>query len=486
MTKGNESEARMRWSPNLAITLAALVIAAFVTFSRDLFNDGDTSWHLATGRWILDHGRVPDTDPFSFTCRGCPWTAHEWLADVAMAGIYGVSGWTGLALLFGFAAGLTFWLIGRALMRALPVRWTLAAMFGIVAVAAPSFLARPHLLAWPVLLIWLTALLAARDRRQAPPLVLVPLMTVWANLHASYVVGIGLAGLFALEALIEEEDRRRVLFRWGLFGVAAVLATAITPHGLQGFLYPFETSSMQVLPLIREWRPLKLPDDLLFVILATLMVLTAARSWRRVGFVRLLLLAGLLVMAVQHWRHQPLSLLILAPALVPRIAGHRFGISRAVAVSRSALAVLILGGLAIAAIRFALPIDRRDDKHFPVTALTRVPPALRGAPVLNDYSFGGPMILMGYAPFIDGRADMYGDDLTLRHARMMQGDERLFAREADRWGLRWTIVQPRSGLAKDLARNPQWREIYRDPYAVVHARIGGTNKKGDPRGSRPL
>ena len=31
--------------------------------------------------------------------------------------------------------------------------------------------------------------------------------------------------------------------------------------------------------------------------------------------------------------------------------------------------------------------------------------------MFNDYSFGGWLVFKGVRPFIDGRSDMYGDDL---------------------------------------------------------------------------
>ena len=33
--------------------------------------------------------------------------------------------------------------------------------------------------------------------------------------------------------------------------------------------------------------------------------------------------------------------------------------------------------------------------------------------MLNYYSFGGPLILSGIRPYIDGRGDMYGDRFVL-------------------------------------------------------------------------
>ena len=45
-----------------------------------IFRDGDVSWQVAAGEWILRHGYIPTTDPFSFTARGHPWVAMEWLS----------------------------------------------------------------------------------------------------------------------------------------------------------------------------------------------------------------------------------------------------------------------------------------------------------------------------------------------------------------------------------------------------------------------
>ena len=41
-----------------------------------IFRDGDVSWHIAAGNWILSHGRIPTTDPFSFTAAGHPCSAR--------------------------------------------------------------------------------------------------------------------------------------------------------------------------------------------------------------------------------------------------------------------------------------------------------------------------------------------------------------------------------------------------------------------------
>src|SRR3954454_12584567 len=88
--------AEPRQSP-LPLFIAVLLIPAVLGSSTTIFNDGDVSWHIATGQWILDHWAIPHTDPFSFTWGGKPWTPMEWLADVIYASGYRLAGYGGVA-----------------------------------------------------------------------------------------------------------------------------------------------------------------------------------------------------------------------------------------------------------------------------------------------------------------------------------------------------------------------------------------------------
>ena len=47
----------------LSLLIAVLLVPAALGSSRTIFNDGDVSWHIATGQWILDHRAIPHTDP---------------------------------------------------------------------------------------------------------------------------------------------------------------------------------------------------------------------------------------------------------------------------------------------------------------------------------------------------------------------------------------------------------------------------------------
>jgi hypothetical protein len=459
--------AALKWDgwPLVAVIFLAF---AYVAFAPLLFNDGDTYWHLGAGRWVLDHMTVPTTDPFSFSARGQAWTAHEWLAEVLMASAFAAASWAGVAVLFGGAVGLTLALAGFHLRRFVRPLHAVAALVLLFVLLQPSLLARPHVLAWPIVALWTLLLLHARERRTAPPLAASLLMLVWANLHASFVFGLVMIPFFALEALLQEKDRASVVLRWGAFGLLSLLLTLVNPTGLQGVLYAFQVSSMKILPLINEWRPSSISKDPLFFAMTSVAAVAVVVSRARIPLTRLFLIAALFYLALTHARHQALfgivSLLLVAPSLAHRAPAQDRAPRRAVAVT-AVLALLLVG-----AVRLAAPLPHRDTPVYPGQAIASVPQPLRSQPVLNSYDFGGALILHGIAPFIDGRADMYGDDFTADAHAIERGDARRFNEAVKRWNIRWTILHPSGRLVPVLDRDPNWRRAYADKYAVIHVR----------------
>ena len=134
---------------------------------------------------------------------------------------------------------------------------------------------------------------------------------------------------------------------------------------------------------------------------------------------------------------------------------------------RAGVAVLAIA-LALVAYRFAVPVARTNSTGVPAAALRHVPPSLRGARVFNEYSFGGSLILAGIRPYIDGRSDMYGDPFTLDYIEIVGGNAARWQAANAKWHFGWTILPPRSKLAKRLDHDPAWRRIYTDDTAAIH------------------
>src|SRR5579862_4317783 len=54
------------------IVAAIALIYGFLAGLRTI-SEFDLGWQLATGRWVVQHHRVPSTDVFSYTAQGKPW-----------------------------------------------------------------------------------------------------------------------------------------------------------------------------------------------------------------------------------------------------------------------------------------------------------------------------------------------------------------------------------------------------------------------------
>ena len=202
--------------------VGVLLLPAVLGSSQTIFNDGDVSWHIATGEWILQHHAIPRTDPFSFVWAGKPWVPIEWLAEVIYASAYKLAGYSGVSALVTAAL-----MALHAIVFFNAVRWTRYPLLVLVAmdlILIPMTLARPHLLAWPIMAAWIWLMLWARERNRAPPIWTALIMTVWANLHGGFVFGLAIAAAFGLEALISSPDKARALWQWLLFGVACAIA----------------------------------------------------------------------------------------------------------------------------------------------------------------------------------------------------------------------------------------------------------------------
>jgi hypothetical protein len=387
-----------------------------------------------------------------------------------MALAFRAGAWSGLLILYAASLAAAAALLAGRLSRALNGLTLLVVLVMAFACVAPSLLVRPHVLALPIVVAWTAELLAAREEGRAPRLFMAGLMLLWANLHGSYVLGFLLFAPFALEALVEANaDRLRVLRTWAPVGVLCAAATLATPHGLAGVIHPFQLMTMNTLGAIVEWRPADFSQVTPFemALLATLFVCLSRGV--RLPPLRLLLLLFMLHMSLQHERHQ-IVLAVVAPLILARPLAEALGQQAQARVRGMAWAVFTVLALLLAGVRIVIPATRADGPVTPRLALAHVPPALAARPMLNSYGFGGYLIFRGVKPFIDGRADMYGDDHVLRHQRLMAGDAASFNRAVQEYGLAWTLLAPNEPLAKALAANPGWRRLYGDRYAIVYAR----------------
>jgi hypothetical protein len=458
---------------DLACVIAGCLMFALVLFLPPILNDGDTLWQIRTGQWILAHHAIPAVDPFSFTAGDRPWFAHEWLAETLMAVAYDAGKMQGIMILAAAATGLTAAFLLSTFRRFLPGIYAVVALIVALSNAAPSMLARPHLLAWPCLALWCGGLVIARANRTAPSFALLPVMLLWVNLHGSFMIGLLLPGAFLIEALLDPDaNRRRVLTSWSAFILAAWATALLNPDFLAGVLFPVHLVGMKSLAWIREWEPTDFShlQPLELVILAGLALGLSGNV--KLSPVRVLMFLGLIHGALSHARNEQLlgmvGALILAEPLGASLArGHAAPLG---GMWRRAAAGAMVVAVAALVMRIALPLGSdRTGAAFAAT-LDRLPESLRAKPVLNDYGLGGSLIFQGVRPFIDSRADLYGDAFLTRYQRIASLQPGALDQALSEYGIAWTIFPSGLLIVAAMDHEPGWRRLVEADGLVIHVR----------------
>ena len=85
----------------LKVLFATVVVSALAfpfLLALEKVSESDTFWQLKTGEWILNHGAIPRTDPFSATVYGKPWLDGEWLFQAAIYSVYTCGGFNAMVV----------------------------------------------------------------------------------------------------------------------------------------------------------------------------------------------------------------------------------------------------------------------------------------------------------------------------------------------------------------------------------------------------
>jgi hypothetical protein len=442
--------------------------------------DPDSWWHLATGRWIIDSGTIPNSDPFSWTASGKAWVAHEWASDLMFAVVDSWFGPLGLLWMQGIFVGISLLLLRTTLRRLTGNEWIVAVALGLTLyLISLMWTLRPHLISLLLIVFFLDTLVAYQageaDRRVWA---LIPLTIVWANLHAGFLSGVLLVWVFTGVGLLERRPHsRRLLF----VAAGSTVAGALNPAGIE--IYAFSIYLARVSDFVAEWQPPGIRDPRGFVLTAavvgvpTLIALTKRRcdpallatafvfGFLGLGAIRNIWLAGVLI----------------SPALAIALGGLDW-IPRPTPAKGNREKQLLLGAHAAVLLAglFVVWISQQGRSESWLRAETAFPKAaaetLAGFPpgrMVNPYDWGGYLIwkLPEFPVSVDNRADLYGYEL-LDDMQRLEGLKPGWDSYLRRNGVEYVIWQKDRPLAEALRLLDDWRLLRQDDEAVLFHHSG--------------
>ena len=472
-------------------TVLAVALPVLAALAADL-PSVDLAYHLRVGEGILATGLIPRTDTLTFTIDGQPWLDQNWGGQVLFALVFRLAGWTGLAVLRAVLVGLTFACVDAACRRAGASERT-AALLTIASFGVASFALalRPQLVG---IAIFAALLLLLAERRRRPRLLwfAVPLVALWANVHGSFVLGLGLLGLTWLTDVLARAPRPHLAL-----AVTAVAAVAVTlnPFGLEIWRYAASIlASPTISTRISEWqRPgLDTAEGIAFVGSAVAFLVAAVFAWRRgrLAWPELLVPAaffGLGLLAVRGLAWWPLVAAttvagwVGAPASATVEESPRSEPALFRRVNAAVVGLLVLAAIAL------LPIWR------PVDAGLRAPSGLVGQAPSGITAALRSLVTPGtrlFAPqpwsswfeyalpdarlFVDSRIELYPSAVWDEYDAVVEGRggwQGVLGRRM----VTIVVAEPGGGqrpLADRLRADPAWREAYTDKDGAVFVLAG--------------
>lgn len=474
----------------------------FIILALFLVRPHDFWWHVRVGQWIVENGRVPNTDLFSFTQTGQPFAYQMWLMEVVFYLLLRAGGLPLVIFFHALVITAAYGLLFRVNQRAGggDLRRAAVATMAAAAVGLHNWNVRPQTISF--LLFAVTLFLIERHAAHLPAggsqrgggwalWGLPPLFVFWANAHGGFVFGLALLGTYLLACLLAW------LRRQGRFPIHLLLvtglsttATLLTPSGLGTVDYILGIFHNPVIrQLTVEWMPPTLQTaggQLFFGFLVAWIVLLLVSRYRPTPreSVRLLLFGGLALMAL---RNTSWFGFVAAPTMAASLrcwAAHR-GVTQGTAAGRPRINRAFAVGVGLLAL-FSLPWFRpyvplaqwrRVYVHpeTPVQAVAFLRDLGLPGRVFHSESYGSYMIWASpeVPVFIDTRIELYppaqwGDYLALSYARY-DWEAILEQYEVNTLLLERERQQP---LIEAAMQSPAWERCYQDEQAVIFQRRG--------------
>lgn len=450
--------------------------------------DADVWWHLKVGDWIIAHHAFPHVGIFSRTAANFPWMAYSWGYEVLLSRAYAWFGLIGLALygvlLTGAVAAAFFWMLYR-LSGNFWLSWALCGVGSLSFIF--NTLPRPMFFSMIFLPIVLTLILEAHRSGSVRPLYWLPLVFVlWANFHIQFIYGLIVVGLYVGVNLL-----RPVLARWkfaqsfvtgptlppgGLLGIfaACVVACCIGPYTYHVFEVVFSYSRSKFpYAVLEELQPLdfKHPSDYILTVLAVGAFYAVIRR-KDLALFRLALLSFASVLAFRALRDAWFLALPAAAFLAdsPARKEERRPVMKLYEVA--AVATIFAGMLFLVARNTGFnprELDRTISRQYPVDSVNFLRRNPVPGPLYNEFGWGGFLIwyMPDYPVAIDGRTDLYGDEIDFMTYKSASGDYAAdpYLKEAG------VVLLPNEiPLTRRLTADPQFRVIYQDRISTVFAR----------------
>ncbi len=471
----------------LGAVLTCTGIGIYEAIPLTAFTDKDIWWHLRTGPWISENHAIPRTALFSQQ-PSATWIDCSWGFDLLTGAAYRIFGLGGLPivlLLLQVAIAVALFRLARTLGSGF---WSALVLSALAqACLFPSQL-RPGLCSIAFFAAELALLLRSRQTGQARSLLWLPLIfLLWANLDRQFTYGLLTLALFCVTVLGQRTFSRPTRenssggMPYGALGMAAggsLLAAFVSPYGYrlpvllwQSALDSAADRYFRELHAMRFRQP---QDYIILLLMMTAFFALGRRRSRDFFLYTLLILSAAISFRLQRdtWLVVVVAVAVIADAV--RASEDKKSTAenlpeRNWVIPGLATVVLAIIGLCRVPARVCMLKIR---ENFPVRACDSIRRQHLPQPLFNIYPWGGFLTwyLPEYPVSIDGRTDLYGDEINIGYFKLVQAEIPLQSYAAFAQA-KTMLLESNSALTQALKTLPNFRVVYEDDQATVIVRI---------------
>jgi hypothetical protein len=322
-------------------------------------------------------------------------------------------------------------------------------------------------------------------------LILAPLQLLWVNTHIFFIMGVGIALMFLLDALLQKELRiKKYLTEWGIVVVVLTLISFVNPFFAKGFIAPFL--------ILKEYGYMIVENQTIFFmqkrasefaymythivsvfVIVSLIPIARKRALRKNA---LIVVLTLLSMGASYWMIRMIPFFgLVSVVYFSLIITLLVGKNKLSAISQY-ISYICIGIIVVLMLIPNTPFSARR-QAFGIG----VPPTLNASaqffkdaelsgPVFNNYDIGGFLIYHLYPDekvFVDNRPESYSVDFFRNTYIPMQEDETVWE-EVDtthNFKVIYFFRHDRTPWAQpfliERIKDPQWIPVFVDAYTII-------------------
>ena len=444
-----------------------LIFLARMTLSAWFYpgHDADLGWQSWLGDRVLATHHIPASlGGETFTAPGAPWVAQEWAFGTAVAWTYAHHNFWILALLTAFAAAGAILLTAYRAKRRGSTNICVALATACTAFSMlQAFGVRAQIFGW----LLLSLLMLVLDLEGYWVYFALPIVAIWANLHASAVLAPVLVAAWAFGTWIEDRAWTPRVARNFFMAAGCWVALCLTPLLAELPRYAFSLQTSPIRGTIAEWQPSEITDIAMYlgalplIAISVYFGIAAPRERWRDG----MLFAIAAPMSFMAVRHLPICALVIAPMAAQRLSSVVGPYARVNVILREWTTTAFIGFASVVC-AFAIVSNLR---HVPSVTGVTLPKAaiakissIHGMHNLYCEDFAWCSLALSepnLRVFVDGRCDpfpnaVWDEYIAVEH---LHPD---WSAVLTKYGVDAILAKRGNPLAQALALRPQWHAVY--------------------------